>query len=100
MAKFEAEKEGKEKRVFPENIVSVTDIIADPYVLVKKLKNMKIQCKTCKFIIIIKLNEHYVKFLCGCGCRIIYPANENGVHNSVWISKEKFKKDFKNAGSK
>lgn len=47
-----------------------------------------INCKRCRKRLTIKKNDNNVTFLCGCGCRIIYPRNKNGEFVSNFITKE------------
>ena len=57
--------------------------------LILDLKNI-INCKRCRKRMTIKKNKNNITFLCGCGCRVIYPKNKDGNLVSNWIPKEEY----------
>lgn len=49
-----------------------------------------IVCRNCKKKVSIKQNNKYVSLLCGCGCKLFYPPDKNGIVVSKFISKDDY----------
>jgi hypothetical protein len=60
--------------------------------LIFGLKN-KVYCTRCHEAYRILKHPHYIKMVCGCGCRLIYPKNKDGVMVTTYISAAEFQKN-------
>jgi hypothetical protein len=59
------------------------------YIIIPK---EKISCRSCKQILSVRQSKGYVTFLCGCGCRIFYPPDKDGIIVTKFVSKEEYNK--------
>jgi len=83
-----------EKKVLYSDVESeylnVFDLINNPQNYIIEDISEKEFCKTCHQELRKYKNKNYIKYICGCGCRIKYPR-ENGIKLSKWISADKYK---------
>lgn len=49
-------------------------------------------CTTCNQELRKYKNQRYIKYVCGCGCRIFYPRKD-GIKLSKWVKAEDYKKN-------
>ena len=52
----------------------------------------KFICIKCEKILSWHKSPKSITLRCGCGCRILYPANPDGLKLSTYISSEEYKK--------
>ncbi len=90
----------KQKAKFPEEFVSFGEILLDSNILIKKIQNAMIICKNCGYRFKVTLKREFLKMLCGCGCRLIYPKGPSGVYKTSFISSKQFKKGFQDEKNK
>ena len=70
--------------------IDIDELIDDPAnFLILSLKTHRV-CDKCHQRFSIRKTSKYLTFLCGCGCRIFYPKDKNGVSITTFVSKEEY----------
>ena len=64
---------------------------SERYIIIPK---HKIVCRDCKKVQTVIQTKEYLSFLCGCGCRVYYPPDKDGVIISKFVSKEDYERGF------
>ena len=71
----------------------------DDYLIFSVKQPMR--CKRCDKPLTIRKKKRFISFLCGCGCRLFYPADKNGVLQTTYVdAKAYYEKMIRNGKGK
>jgi DNA-directed RNA polymerase subunit RPC12/RpoP len=73
--------------------LDLNDLASNPEKFIVFSLEQKYICIKCQKVLSFKKSLKYITLRCGCGCRIFYPVNPDGLKLSTYISGTEFNKN-------